>query len=286
MTPGAGEPFRLLRLTPLPAEDKPAGLAGPAARGLQAEVEIPAGSPLFDGHFPGHPILPGIAHLAQVREALRSQRDAEILAIRNLRLRQPVRPGDRLMLRLAATGADGYLRFDLRRGAELVSQGEVAIGSAGADSSAAAGPLPAPPPLGAGDMQPHPATLLPHTPPARLIQTILAVGDIDIVSTAVIPADHPLASHGKAPGFLGLEAAAQAAACLQALARQGDGEPPLGYLVGVRQADLASSLPCGAPLEVGARLAGSAAALAIYDFALRMDGALLSAGTLSTFLAG
>ena len=33
-------------------------------------VEIPAASPLFAGHFPGHPILPGIAHLAIVERAL------------------------------------------------------------------------------------------------------------------------------------------------------------------------------------------------------------------------
>jgi len=33
-------------------------------------VEISAASPWFAGHFPGHPVLPGIAHLALAQRAL------------------------------------------------------------------------------------------------------------------------------------------------------------------------------------------------------------------------
>ena len=55
-------------------------------------VEIAADSPFFAGHFPGHPILPGIAHPLLVVRAL--DRELRIAEIASLKLRSPVRPGD------------------------------------------------------------------------------------------------------------------------------------------------------------------------------------------------
>jgi 3-hydroxymyristoyl/3-hydroxydecanoyl-(acyl carrier protein) dehydratase len=319
----------------------------PSASALvQAEFEIPPDSPLFEGHFPGKPILPGIAHLALVQRALidlaawRTAAEAggagessaasiraaglapaggragavgtEIVAVRNLRLRLPVNPGDRLALRLTAH-AGGSFRFDLRRGAELVSQGEVRAArndgawpspprepGINAALSAATIPPEATEEGGLGGPKrdfPLPADLLPHAPPARLLRAVLAAGAGGIVCAAVVPASHPLAVNAKAPGFLGLEIAAQAAACLEALRRPRIGAPPIGYLVGVRHAHLAPTLPCDTLLQVRAIPAGNAAALTIYDFevhlaaanpnaasAAREAGELLAAGTLSTYL--
>ena len=93
-------------------------------------VEIPAGSPLFEGHFPGYPILPGIAHLAMVEKAL----GAPLTAVRSLKLRRPVAPGDALELSLAPSQEDGWVRFELSRGGEAVSAGAVALdGRSGGD---------------------------------------------------------------------------------------------------------------------------------------------------------
>ena len=332
MTAGGSEGFRLLGLAVLPGADPGQGsqagragrdearpesatrAAGAAGASAQADFEIPAGSALFDGHFPGRPILPGIAHLALVRHALRelaarrfAAEDTEIVAVHNLRLRLPVNPGDRLALRLAANGAGG-IRFDLRRGADLVSQGEVRAAGPGASTSppppaprpgtaasSVAEPADATPP-GPGGGFPPTAALLPHAPPARLLSAVLSAGATAIVCAALVPAGHPLAAQTAAPGFLALEIAAQAAGCLAALRRQaaGGGAPAIGYLVGARHAELAPSLPCGVQLRVSARLSGSAAALAVYDFALHPADAdaappinapaPLAAGTLSTFL--
>ncbi|HLX08233.1 MAG TPA: hypothetical protein VKY89_10275, partial [Thermoanaerobaculia bacterium] len=87
----------------------------PAAALAVAELLIPATSPIFAGHFPGRPLLPGIAHLAllrQVLDALAGRGEVgeigdlgggglgtpaatAIIEVHRLRLRQPVSPGER-----------------------------------------------------------------------------------------------------------------------------------------------------------------------------------------------
>jgi predicted hotdog family 3-hydroxylacyl-ACP dehydratase len=108
-----------------------------------------------------------------------------------------------------------------------------------------------------------------------------------ILCAGCIPAGHPLAAGGEAPGFLAIELGAQAAAAFEALARHLGGPPRIGYLVGVRDAHLPARLPTGRTLHVTAVPTGAAAALAIYDVEVAEEGAAepLAAGTISTFLA-
>jgi predicted hotdog family 3-hydroxylacyl-ACP dehydratase len=127
--------------------------------------------------------------------------------------------------------------------------------------------------------------LLPHAPPARLIRGVLAVSAAEIVCAAEIPSDHPLAVAGR---LLGVEAAAQAAAVLEALARGAENQdlPRIGYLVGVREARFAAaSLAAGRPFRVSARLQGSAPPLSVYEIAVGEPGREVATGTISTFLA-
>lgn len=205
-------------------------------------ITIPEGSPFFAGHFPGHPILPGIAHLALVARALG---DPPLAEVRVLKLRKPVLPGDVLDLALAET--DGLVRFEIRRGDEAVSNGTVRIG--GEETAVVEAPLCASLPEG----------LIPHAPPARLVRT---------ASLALIPEDNPFVEDGRAPAFVGLEAGAQAAAVLEALARS-SGKPRIGYVVAIRNARFRTPwLPAGQPLPVAVTPAGSAPPLSIYEVSL------------------
>jgi 3-hydroxymyristoyl/3-hydroxydecanoyl-(acyl carrier protein) dehydratase len=88
-------------------------------------VRIPEASPLFAGHFPGHPILPGVAQLALVTRALHDWRGPgmAVSGVRSLKLRRPVGPGDTLTVRLSA--GDGAVGFIIERGSEMVSRGTV-----------------------------------------------------------------------------------------------------------------------------------------------------------------
>jgi len=234
------------------------------AKDDRVRIEVPADSPLFAGHFPGHPILPGIAHLGFVEKAL----GAPITAARSVRLRRPVSPGETLDLAISP-GEGGWARFEITCQGQAVSSGAVALGGdEGRDweEPAPAGELP---------------IFLPHAPPARLIQGVIAAEAEEIVCAAEIPPDHPLAAEGRAPAFLAVEAAAQAAAVLEALARKEDPAPRIGYLVGIREARLtAVPLPVGRPFQVSARLAGSAPPLSIYD----ITAGEAAAGTISTYI--
>lgn len=239
-----------------------------------SHIEIPPESPFFTGHFAGQPILPGIVQLALAFPG------AAVSEVRSLKLRRTVGPGDRLEVSVTGPGPDGVARFEIRRGEETVSQGAVRLGSS--EGGTLDPGVEAPPSSGF----PLPETLIPHAPPALLVRSVEAVSSEGITGLAVIPGDHPLARNGRVPSFLGLEAAAQAAAVLEALERRGDGGGPrIGYLVGIRDARLRiSDLPVGRRFRVTARVHGSAPPLSMYQVALEgRDGELL-AGTISTYL--
>lgn len=79
-------------------------LAGTAER-MTASAGVSADSAWYAGHFPDNPILPGIAILALVKEAiitseLREGRRVLITGIGRIRFRLPVKPDDMMMLEI------------------------------------------------------------------------------------------------------------------------------------------------------------------------------------------
>jgi 3-hydroxymyristoyl/3-hydroxydecanoyl-(acyl carrier protein) dehydratase len=230
-------------------------------------IEIPADSPFFRGHFRGHPIFPGIAHPLLVTRL-------PVAEIPSLKLRSPVRPGD--ALDVSATGDGEMIRFELRRDGELVSQGTLRTATDWNDQQSL------PPLASAPSAFPPVSTLIPHEPPARLLREILEASAEGLTGIAQIPADSPFVREGRAPSFLGLEAAAQGAAVLEALSRQDASGPRIGYLVGLRNARLHTPwLPAEQPFRVTVRLTGSAAPLSMYEVAVEE----IVHGSISTYLA-
>ncbi len=97
--------------------------------GWCCRVTIPEGHPAFEGHFPGHPVFPGIAHLALAAHVLATvtERTANVAAVPFLRLRHPVAPGDVLEVTLGRPAPDGTVPFDVRRGQDRVSNGILVV---------------------------------------------------------------------------------------------------------------------------------------------------------------
>ncbi len=88
-----------------PFTQKLSKLSG-AAEGLTASASVPADSVWYAGHFPGTPLLPGIAILALVEEAiseaeLREERRVLITGVSRVRFRMPIRPDDQMVIKIS-----------------------------------------------------------------------------------------------------------------------------------------------------------------------------------------
>jgi predicted hotdog family 3-hydroxylacyl-ACP dehydratase len=244
---------------------------------VSVTVEIPGDSPYVSGHFPGRPILPGVAQLALALQALHPAL-AERLVL--ARFRRIVTPPARLTLSPRET-ATGTVRIDVTSDDRPVSSIEIAPG----------------PPRPAEDWavavasrrrsgRPSIETLLPHRDPMRFVEAIDGEADDGITCAARIPEACALVRDGAAPAIVAIEAAAQAAAVYEALrSGPGDGSARMGFLVSARDVALhALTVDAGAPLLASARVVAHAGPLAHYQVEVSQESHPLLRGTIGAYL--
>lgn len=246
-----------------------------------SDLEVNAG--WFEGHFPGRPILPGVAQLALVFDALSKAqgRPVPVNGIAFARMRQPVLPGERLQV-AASMRADGTIRFAITRDGAIVTNGELRT----------ANPDPGATPAIARSRHvvDHPPveTLLPHRPPMRFVTALLDQSAEHLTAEARIPPNCPLATDAVVPAVAAIEAAAQTAALWEALRRVATpaaGRPRVGYLVGLRDVRLhAARIPAGTAFVVSVRLEAATPPLAHYGMQIELEGKSILDGTLATYL--
>ncbi len=253
---------------------------------MNASIAIPFGGAWFEGHFPGQPILPGVAVLTLVLDTLawENQNSVSLRGIVFTRLRQLVLPGDHLELATRELG-NGHTRFDLRRGGALVANGELILGHPDeprpllAAVAAMAGPVDAPPL----------DTLLPQRPPMRLLTAILSATDDGLSCVAAVPSACALVRDGSAPALVGLEAAAQAAAACEAIRRWRGGDdaaPRIGYLVALRDVVFfAERVPADQALSASVQIEAAAPPLTYYQVEVSLGERPIVRGAIATFLA-
>jgi len=79
---------------------------------ISADIQVPSESPWFSGHFPGEPILPGVAQIRMVFDTISNARNREmnVTSVRRVRFKQIIRPDDQI--KITATplkqNADAY----------------------------------------------------------------------------------------------------------------------------------------------------------------------------------
>lgn len=98
----------------------------------RAAVQVPAESDWFAGHFPGDPILPGIAQLGMVREiAGRALGDhARLSGFSRIKFKKIIRPGDGLTITLTCrTDLPGMVAFRIESGADIACSGTLTLTS-------------------------------------------------------------------------------------------------------------------------------------------------------------
>ena len=97
---------------------------------ISAEVQIPPESPWFCGHFPEEPILPGIAQLGMVCDAIRrsSHQEPKVSGISRVRFKQMIRPGDRLAITVKPRKErEEFFSFQVKVDREVACSGVMAL---------------------------------------------------------------------------------------------------------------------------------------------------------------
>ena len=252
---------------------------------------VTPGSAYFEGHFPGRPILPGVALLAIVLETLARDagRPAALRAIPFARLRRPVVPEDVLAVG-GRDGERGRVRFDVRCDGALVANGELILGRPDETGTAAARAARASPVAGAARATALPvASLVPQQPPMRFVTSIVEEAPDGLTCAAQIPAACALVSEGNAPALVALEAAAQTAAAWEAMRRWREASAAssrMGYLVAVRDVELsAERIPADETLLASVRLDATAPPLMHYAVEVALAARPILRGTVATVLA-
>jgi len=99
-----------------------------------AEKTFAPDDPMFAGHFPGNPIVPGViltealAQIAGIAGA--SERGFLLSAIRSMKFPAPARPGQMIVLRAKLTGSLGGLRqfaVSAEAGGTTVAEGIIVL---------------------------------------------------------------------------------------------------------------------------------------------------------------
>jgi 3-hydroxymyristoyl/3-hydroxydecanoyl-(acyl carrier protein) dehydratase len=95
----------------------------------QVSVGVPATLRYFDGHFPGDPIVPGVAQLGPLAEtqARRAWPDlGAVTSVKRLKFMQALRPEDTLKLSLKRAG--GKVSFAIFKGELECTRGTLVFG--------------------------------------------------------------------------------------------------------------------------------------------------------------
>ncbi|TQD51311.1 hypothetical protein [Marilutibacter aestuarii] len=101
------------------------------------QFSVPSDHPCLPGHFPGHPLVPGVLildHVVEAAERAGAPVDAA-WAWPQLKFLQPLLPGEQACIALerlddGLAGAAGRWRFRVHRGDALLATGELRTGGA------------------------------------------------------------------------------------------------------------------------------------------------------------
>lgn len=97
------------------------------AYGDAASLRVDAGHPCLPGHFPGHPLVPGVMLLEQVARLLRERHRVRVTRVVEAKFLAPLEPGKEA--RVSVSGEPPRLRFEVHADGRLLARGRVETGA-------------------------------------------------------------------------------------------------------------------------------------------------------------
>lgn len=89
-------------------------------------LRIDGGHPVFPGHFPGHPLVPGVVLLEHVARALHAWRGQRMIRVLETKFMAPLLPDETAAVRLTTMVTGGTkIRFEIRRGDVVLARGVI-----------------------------------------------------------------------------------------------------------------------------------------------------------------
>jgi 3-hydroxymyristoyl/3-hydroxydecanoyl-(acyl carrier protein) dehydratase len=101
----------------------------PAPHDIRAHVTVNDDSPWFSGHFPDHPIVPGIAQLKMVADVIARARQESLWINRltRVKFKKIVKPGEHLEILATATNTTGLYSFRITHETQDVCSGMISL---------------------------------------------------------------------------------------------------------------------------------------------------------------
>lgn len=116
--------------------------------------------------------------------------------------------------------------------------------------------------------------LVPHHPPMRFLDRMIAVSPSEAVAETTVRTSNPLFVPGRGlPGYAGLEMMAQAISAIDGMKRKTDGLPPkIGFLLGCRRYHVTSAhFAEGARLRITATMVFTTGEMFNFDCRIEDD---------------
>ena len=259
---------------------------------LVTAMTFPSHGEWFCGHFPGFPVLPGVAQLFFIRKfARKAFADfPDVASYRRIKFRRLVRPDERVVLEVARRGVVSFA-FTMSVDGEVASSGSME-GATGDMTIASAGIGFKSGYLACGEASlPRSVItdLLPHRPPMTMLSEVLAV---DVPGEAFAVADTSADSIfyepdlGGLPSCVAIEYMAQTMAlAVGAESRRIRLDPKIGFILGTRRLNVrVDSFLCARRYVVGAKCTSADEEFASFDCAIaESDGRIVASASLTAF---
>ena len=97
---------------------------------ILADAVVPGKSPWFSGHFPGEPILPGIAQLGMVFDVIKQEsgKNIKISAVKRVKFKHIIKPGDKIQIKAKEKNDDHSLyAFDVMVDSQIACTGMMTV---------------------------------------------------------------------------------------------------------------------------------------------------------------